>query len=305
MVDNYTPTYDFPDGNTAYGAEVLAELTAISSALNQLPTLSEIKSLSFFDATCAGTGTLYTITRVYPLSEYSDQSLIAFVPNITNTGNVTVNIDGRGVRSILTHAGAQLPAGAIVKDMPVLMIYSQTNNCFFLVSDGALLDLKIIAINASVLSASNSATAAHNSEVLAASSASTATTQAALAAASVSFAKPNIISFGFFINNMTVPVRSKLYHYPGNQGAMTCKLPTVPNCALGDYITIACMKSFSTSYIGWGTYNLTIACPNTNVYISSLGAGVSLVLNDNLLEVVTLECTYNDGVYAFWAIARG
>jgi hypothetical protein len=52
---------------------------------------------------------------------------LLYKANITNTGALTVNVSGLGVKSIKTMAGADPTAGDIVAGYPMLLMYDGTN----------------------------------------------------------------------------------------------------------------------------------------------------------------------------------
>jgi hypothetical protein len=101
--------------------------------------------------------------------------------------------------------------------------------------------------------------------------------------------------------NGTVLIPGYMYmfcrYWPPNSWA----LPTVANTTSGDTITLVSMK-YQGMDDGWSaTYQLTITC-SANVYIHLGASGESLVLDDSKVGVVSLICSYCDGVCANWSI---
>jgi hypothetical protein len=79
--------------------------------------------------TYGGSSNAYTATSPsgHALTAYAAGNLYALKANHTNTGPCTINIDGLGVKSIVTPAGAALDASAIVSGGVYLLVYDGTS----------------------------------------------------------------------------------------------------------------------------------------------------------------------------------
>ena len=80
-------------------------------------------------ATYGGSSNAYTATSPtgHALTAYAAGNLYALKANHTNSGAATINIDGLGAKSIVTPAGAAMPAGAIVSGGVYLLVYDGTS----------------------------------------------------------------------------------------------------------------------------------------------------------------------------------
>lgn len=102
-----------------------AQMAAIKAFANQICA----------GATYGGSGNAYTITSDSPgaITAYAAGMMFALRANHTNSGNVTVNIDGVGAKSVRDAAGAELAAGTIVSGGVYLLVRDQSNDRFLLV----------------------------------------------------------------------------------------------------------------------------------------------------------------------------
>lgn len=76
--------------------------------------------------TITGTDTLTAVAPVL-LSAYATGQVFHFLATGTNTGAVTININGIGAKSIKTQEGADLSAGDLTAGLAVQIIYDGTN----------------------------------------------------------------------------------------------------------------------------------------------------------------------------------
>ena len=74
-------------------------------------------------AVYGGTANAIVLTSDNPRTAYRTGDRIRFRATATNTGAATVNVDGRGVKSVVTITGAALPAGYIRTDVETEMTY--------------------------------------------------------------------------------------------------------------------------------------------------------------------------------------
>ena len=78
-------------------------------------------------ATDTGTATGHILTPSTALVGYTPMLCLLYQPLVTNTGAVTVNVSGLGVKSIKTMAGGDPTAGDLVSGYPVLLVYNGTH----------------------------------------------------------------------------------------------------------------------------------------------------------------------------------
>jgi hypothetical protein len=90
-------------------------------------TLNGFTGAILVTATDIGTATGHVLAPSTALVGYTPMLCLLYRANITNTGALTVNVSGLGVRSIKTMAGADPTAGDIVAGYPMLLMYDGTN----------------------------------------------------------------------------------------------------------------------------------------------------------------------------------
>lgn len=82
-----------------------------------------------------GTSTAYTVASYqgFDTLAHLDGKVIAFTPHTTNGANgSSLNIDGLGVKPILTAPGVGLPGGVLVAGTPYAVVYNNTDGAFYL-----------------------------------------------------------------------------------------------------------------------------------------------------------------------------
>src|SRR5215831_1509550 len=84
--------------------------------------------------TTTGTGTAYVLATNsgYTSTTAMANQQIAFVPNVTNTGACTINVDGLGAIPLHIFPGVALPSGTIIQGTPYLATYYATAGEFIL-----------------------------------------------------------------------------------------------------------------------------------------------------------------------------
>jgi hypothetical protein len=90
-------------------------------------TLNGFTGAFLVTATDTGTATGHVLTPSTALVGYTPMLCLLYKAAVTNTGALTVNVSGLGVRSIKTMAGADPTAGDIVAGYPMLLMYDGTN----------------------------------------------------------------------------------------------------------------------------------------------------------------------------------
>jgi hypothetical protein len=97
-------------------------------------TLNGFTGAILVTATDTGNATAHVLTPSTALIGYTPMLCLLYLPAITNTGAVTVNVSGLGAKSIKTMYGADPTAGDIVANVPMLLMYNGTS---FLLLAGA------------------------------------------------------------------------------------------------------------------------------------------------------------------------
>ncbi len=97
-------------------------------------TLNGFTGAILVTGTDTGNATAHVLTPSTALIGYTPMLCLLYLPAITNTGAVTVNVSGLGAKSIKTMYGADPTAGDIVANVPMLLMYNGTN---FLLLAGA------------------------------------------------------------------------------------------------------------------------------------------------------------------------
>ena len=97
----------------------------IKAALKE--TLNGFTGAILLTATDTGSATAHVLTPATALVGYTAMLCLLYLPAVTNTGAITVNVSGLGAKSIKTLAGADPTAGDIVAGAPVLLMYNGTN----------------------------------------------------------------------------------------------------------------------------------------------------------------------------------
>lgn len=83
-----------------------------------------------------GTGSAYLLAtnQGFDTLALMDGAMIAFTPNVTNTGNVSLAVDGLTAKSIRSQTGSagDLGAGVLIAGTPYVVTYNNSNNEFVL-----------------------------------------------------------------------------------------------------------------------------------------------------------------------------
>lgn len=94
-----------------------------------------LQTNSFTTATDSGSANTYVMTLAPAVPSYSNGLGVILLPANTNTGASTLNLNGVGATAILNSDGSALSGGEIVQNVPVHLIYSNSN--FYIVSHPA------------------------------------------------------------------------------------------------------------------------------------------------------------------------
>lgn len=173
---NYTP---LQADSLARSANVNAIATAIEAGFDKLPSEARLKQNRVTHGTFGGTANAHTCTLPHTISSYTAGLHISYVPTLTNTSAVTVNVDGVGAVSIKRPDGTALQAGDVVANATLELRHNGTDFNVIGAPPGMITSAATQATNAAT-----SATAAATSAAAAASSATAAATSETNAAAS-------------------------------------------------------------------------------------------------------------------------
>lgn len=154
---------------------VLAQLTAIETGLDKLPTEVEFKQNRIAYAVDSGAADAYVVSLPYAPASYVDGLTINVKFTNVNTGASTINVNSLGVKAIKRITGAALEAGDIPASGILQLTYDATAGYFV---TGSIAGTAVQA-SASATAAADSATAAAASATAAAASAAAAATSAA------------------------------------------------------------------------------------------------------------------------------
>jgi len=179
--DYYEVTTDFEPFTKGRSGQLDAELAAIESAFELLPSISQTQGGN--PSFVAAGGTANAITVANPISTWAsytgkDGYKINIQITTVNTGAVTLAVDGLAAKTCKRNDGAALQAGDLAANGFYDFIYDESAGCFVVPE----------AINGVLTDATAQASAASSSASSASASASTATTQASNASSSASSA---------------------------------------------------------------------------------------------------------------------
>jgi microcystin-dependent protein len=81
-----------------------------------------------------GTGTAYAVSsnQIFDTLAHMDGAIMAFTPSVTNTGTITLNVDGLGTKPLRSAPGVELPAGTLIQGTPYIALYNATDSVFYL-----------------------------------------------------------------------------------------------------------------------------------------------------------------------------
>ena len=170
------------NGVTARANDVNILRDETGAGFDLLPDPSVIKQGLVSYGSTGGTANAITVTMPFTQAVYTDGLVVVFKSLATNTGAVTVQVDGLGIKSLVAQNGDALVAGDIIASHIIQIRYNSTLDKFEMVgiSSGVL--------NAYQAAAAASAAAALTSEGNAAASEAAAAASEAAAAASESAA---------------------------------------------------------------------------------------------------------------------
>lgn len=170
--DYYDPTFDFTPYTKVQSAQVDSELAGVAAGFAKLPSQVRMDSGNTNYVEAAGAANAITVTMPTTWTSYTGKggSRISLKIATNNTGSVTINVDGLGVKTIFRNDGTSLQSGDLVAGGIYDLVYNETAGNF-----------RINAYQGIVTDSTAQATAAAASATAAASSASSASTSATTA----------------------------------------------------------------------------------------------------------------------------
>jgi len=81
-----------------------------------------------------GTSTAYAVSsnQVFDTLAHLDGAMIAFTPHATNTGTITLNVDGLGAKALRAAPSVELPSGSLILGTPYVATYNNTDSAWYL-----------------------------------------------------------------------------------------------------------------------------------------------------------------------------
>ena len=157
--DFYNRAKSFSASTKAKGSDVVSELDSVAAGFLKMPSLESIQKGATNFVTAGGTADALTITSpVKVITTYTGQDgLLYLVKAIgTNTGAMTVNVDGVGVVSLVTADQAAASAGSVKINGIYTIIYNETVGKFVFTDEASA---SIFADNAEASATASAASA--------------------------------------------------------------------------------------------------------------------------------------------------
>jgi hypothetical protein len=134
MPDLYNSPGSLTPLTRARASDVNAREAAVAAAFNKLPNEAEIKRSTQNYAVDTGAVNAYVVSLPYSLSSYSDGLEVVFRTLITNTGPVTINVNGLGVKAVKFPGGLDPASNTILAGSVLSLRYDSTNGYFVFAS---------------------------------------------------------------------------------------------------------------------------------------------------------------------------
>lgn len=117
-------------------AEGMSPSSVNDSARAMMARLAECRDDISGALTTTGTGSAYVLAtnQGFDSLAHMDGAMIAFVPNVTNTGNVSLVVDGLSARAIRSQTGSagDLGSGVLIAGTPYVVTYKNATTEFIL-----------------------------------------------------------------------------------------------------------------------------------------------------------------------------
>lgn len=120
--------------STINWAEGMAPSAVNDSARAEMARVAQYRDDIAGALLTTGTGTAYAVSsnQVFDTLAHLDGAMVAFTPHATNTGAVTLNVDGLGAKNIRPAPGVDLVDGSLLLGTPYVVTYSNTDSSFYL-----------------------------------------------------------------------------------------------------------------------------------------------------------------------------
>jgi microcystin-dependent protein len=114
--------------STINWAEGQAPSTVNDSARAMMAAAAKYRDDAAGAITSGGTATAYTVTSNQSFDSLAnlDGKIIAFVPHVTNSTPVTLNVDGLGAKPLRSAPGVDLGVGVMVQGTPYVAVYNNS-----------------------------------------------------------------------------------------------------------------------------------------------------------------------------------
>lgn len=104
--------------------------SAVDTAFDKLPTETDLKQNKTTFGADTGTQNNYIVTLPYSLAAYAEGLEVNIRVSLTNTGAVSVNVNGLGVKAIKFPGGQDVTSGMIPAGSYLNLRYDNTNGYF-------------------------------------------------------------------------------------------------------------------------------------------------------------------------------
>lgn len=178
--DYYENTNPVTRQTLARADAIEAKFDAVEAGFDLLPSLSNLKAGTYLHCSVGGTGDAITLTSPDGPATYVTGERITFIVGSANTGAVTINRDGLGVKNFTKSGATAFASGDLVVGSVVEAYYDGTRYRMALTDSAS----SATAAAASASAAASSASSASSSASSASSSASSASTSASNASTS-------------------------------------------------------------------------------------------------------------------------
>lgn len=147
MSDYYDSPVDVNIGALARSAHINNLDAAVEAAFDLLPTPAELTQGSTNIAVDTGIANAYLATVAHTPAGYVDGLTVVLIPDNTNSGGSTVDVNELGVISVRAITGDLLVAGDIREGVPVIMVYSSASNYFYAINTTSALNESGVGLN--------------------------------------------------------------------------------------------------------------------------------------------------------------
>lgn len=108
---------------------------AVDAAFDKLPTETDFKQDKVTYGTDVGVQNAYVVTLPYTIAAYAEGLGVVVRTAITNSGAVSINVNGLGVKAIKLPGGADVTSGMIPAGTYLNLRYDNANGYFVLTNN--------------------------------------------------------------------------------------------------------------------------------------------------------------------------